>query len=279
MDSASAILIANSKEGNILKFDTEGNLLLKTGRFGQAPGEFEFPSKVYSTKSTFFVLDSLRSCIQIFDKNGVLMRRIKLFRSYIDFCINSQGYILAARGPKDVSDYLVDALDVTGNPQFSFGSPIRNAQVPLGMANKTKIALNNDDNVIVIFQTSARLQKYDKNGLLLKDIQLNTEDIARDLNYNKRQFRTIQRGKRVGYHHIIESIRIIDDTYYVLRNGEGRIEIFEIDVKGNIGKSYYFAVSEDYYAIDFDLIRKSNELTFYILETTPECLIEVYSTK
>jgi len=279
IDHETSFLIANSKEGNILRFDIKGDYLSQVGRFGQAPGEFEFPTKVCAANGSFFVLDSLRSCITAFDKTGIYKKQIKLFRSYSDFDVDSHAQIVAARGTKDISDFLIDVLDDTGKLLFSFGAPINNNEIPFNIANTIRIAVDAEDNIVIMFQLLARIQKYSKDGSLLHDIQLASDTLNKDLNYNRKQFKTIQKGERVGYHRIIEAIRIKDNSYHLLRNGYRRVEIFEVDATGKTIRSYFYPANEDYYAMDFDLIKKGNELTYYILEASPECRIGIYPAR
>jgi hypothetical protein len=279
LDHEHSLLIANSKDGNILKFGSKGDFLAKVGRFGQAPGEFEFPVKVCPTNNAFYVLDSFRSCITVFDRNGIFQRQIKLFRSYTDFGVNSNFQFVAARGSKDSSDFLIDVLDATGKLQFSFGNPIRNNDIPFNISNTIKVAVDADDNVVIVFQLLARIQKYDKNGSLLHDIQLTSDTITKDLIYNKKQFETIRGGKRVGYHRIIEAVRIRKHSYHILRNGYRRIEIFEVDDTGKITRLFFYPAGEDYYATDFDLIKNGDEVKYYILEASPECRVGVYQAR
>ncbi len=78
VDSEGNILILDSGNFRLQKYNKNGNYLQTIGRQGQGPGEFESPRSLYiDAKDNFYIEDSFKR-IETFDKNGVFKKRIKL---------------------------------------------------------------------------------------------------------------------------------------------------------------------------------------------------------
>jgi outer membrane protein assembly factor BamB len=54
---------------SLKKFDNKGNLIKKTGRKGQGPGEFLAPRYLGISSKLLYVIDQFKPGIQVFDKN------------------------------------------------------------------------------------------------------------------------------------------------------------------------------------------------------------------
>jgi len=78
VDSEGNILVLDSGNFRIQKYDKNGKYLQTIGRQGQGPGEFESPRSLYiDARDNFYIEDSFKR-IETFDKNGVFKERIKL---------------------------------------------------------------------------------------------------------------------------------------------------------------------------------------------------------
>lgn len=68
------ILIADTQNNRLLKYNIQGQLITTWGRFGDNPGEFDKPSAVaVDASGNVYVLDSGNSRIQKFDGNGTFL--------------------------------------------------------------------------------------------------------------------------------------------------------------------------------------------------------------
>lgn len=82
----------------ILKYDPEGKFLLKFGREGQGPGEFQSLSVPrFDHDGNLYISDTLSRKISFFDRDGHYLRQITAQQRYLDPFVNSKGFILAYR--------------------------------------------------------------------------------------------------------------------------------------------------------------------------------------
>jgi len=68
-DSDSYIYVTDNMDYSLKKFDDKGNLIKKTGRKGQGPGEFLAPRYLGISNEFLYVTDQFKLEIQVFDKN------------------------------------------------------------------------------------------------------------------------------------------------------------------------------------------------------------------
>lgn len=69
VDSNQNIYVTDTMDYSLKKFDAEGNLLKKTGRRGQGPGEFLAPRYIGISEQFLYITDQFKPEIQVFDKN------------------------------------------------------------------------------------------------------------------------------------------------------------------------------------------------------------------
>jgi len=68
-DSKNNIFVTDNMDYSLKKFDDQGNLLKKTGRKGEGPGEFLAPRYLGHSELFIYVSDQYRPFLQVFDKN------------------------------------------------------------------------------------------------------------------------------------------------------------------------------------------------------------------
>ncbi|NIM58575.1 MAG: 6-bladed beta-propeller [Candidatus Aminicenantes bacterium] len=68
-DSTGHIYVTDNMDYSLKKFDDKGNLIKKTGRKGQGPGEFLAPRYLGISSELLYVTDQFKSGIQVFDKD------------------------------------------------------------------------------------------------------------------------------------------------------------------------------------------------------------------
>ena len=67
-DSVGHIYVTDAMDYSLKKFDADGNLLDKTGRRGQGPGEFTAPRLLDCSEDFLFVTEQYQPVIKVFDK-------------------------------------------------------------------------------------------------------------------------------------------------------------------------------------------------------------------
>ena len=77
VDSEGNIYIIDAKSYELYKFSKDGNLIKKTGRRGNGPGEFSFPRAVYIFNNKIYTFDYNQPFVNIFRKDLTLMEQIK----------------------------------------------------------------------------------------------------------------------------------------------------------------------------------------------------------
>ncbi|MFC2161796.1 6-bladed beta-propeller [Acidobacteriota bacterium] len=94
IDSDGNILILDTGNDRIQKFDENGAYLQTIGRPGQGPGEFFDPSWMYlDSTDNIYVKDKMQ--VDIFGKNGKFRTTYTLPCNIVSFCITSKGNVLA----------------------------------------------------------------------------------------------------------------------------------------------------------------------------------------
>jgi len=92
-DSQGHIYVTDSLDYTLKKFDSRGNLIKKTGRKGQGPGEFLAPRLVDCSEKFIYVTDQNIPGIHIFDKDLNFVRRLPLVLPVVDFRVLSDDRI------------------------------------------------------------------------------------------------------------------------------------------------------------------------------------------
>jgi len=88
-DSKHNIFVTDNMDYSLKKFDDQGNLLKKTGRKGEGPGEFLAPRYLGHSELFVYVSDQYRPSLQVFDDNLNYKRSIKIQMPISDFKIIS----------------------------------------------------------------------------------------------------------------------------------------------------------------------------------------------
>ncbi len=96
VDRDQTIFVSDTMDYSLKKFNPQGQLLKKTGRKGQGPGEFLAPRYVYSTEKLIYVSDQYNPKIQVFDKNLNYEYSIPISVPVSDFSVLSTGNIAVA---------------------------------------------------------------------------------------------------------------------------------------------------------------------------------------
>jgi len=276
-DSDGRIALLDMGECRVYLFSPSGKLISSFGRKGQGPGEFYFPIKVGFYKDLIYVFSSGDRRLQFFKDDGSFIRLTRLFKSYSDLCIGDDGKLYCSvlmkpgAGPK-----LIDVLSDDGSLEFSFGEPEKIDDLPLGYTNQVKVLTLSQRLVLLGFITTGQVKIYDRQGKLSRNILTLRDYLKNDFDFNLKQFDRLAQGKKVGYKHLFESVKVIEDDVYFLRSLPDRYEIIQMDKNFRLTKryTYKFKKSLKKYCLDFNLRESQNKgcLEFLIIELNPEAV-------
>jgi hypothetical protein len=117
IDSFGNVYVLDVKMNKIVKYDRDGKFILRFGKKGEGPGEFENPRTIaLNSPGKVYVLDFRK--VIVFDKSGGFIKSFGLDFMGVDIAINDKGnlVILGAR-----NDQLFNVYDSEGDYLHSFG--------------------------------------------------------------------------------------------------------------------------------------------------------------
>jgi len=117
VDKWGNIYVLDQKMSRVTKFDEDGKFILKFGKKGQGPGEFEFPEAiVLDSERMIYMLSSGR--VLKFDENGRFTHQFPINFYGIDIAIDAEGNLILL-GPSE--NKIFHVYDKKGNHLYSFG--------------------------------------------------------------------------------------------------------------------------------------------------------------
>ncbi|MFC1564933.1 6-bladed beta-propeller [candidate division KSB1 bacterium] len=175
-DNEGCLYVLDSGNGRVQKFGADGKYLQTLGSMGEGPGEFNMAHMLEIDKNgLIYVSDQRGMKIEIFDKEGNNIDRIKLNSIIINFRIVKGEYIAAnlaylSYSPLDPGDEykLITVLDRDMNTVNRFGGIIKDENIRLErFINSVWMDKDFDDNIYITFENHNRIEKYDSEGRLL----------------------------------------------------------------------------------------------------------------
>jgi len=118
IDSLGNVYVLDVRMNRVAKYDRDGIFILRFGKKGVGPGEFENPRAIaLNSSGKIYVLDFRK--VIVFDENGVFIKSFGLDFMGVDIAIYDKGnlVILGAR-----SDQLFNVYDSEGDYLHSFGN-------------------------------------------------------------------------------------------------------------------------------------------------------------
>lgn len=248
-DNDGNIYISDSRENCIYKFDPQGTFLKKIGRRGQGPREFDHVLYLDTDKeNNLIIYDDGNSRIQILDSNGDYLRSFKIFNTGFAMVCNKQGYIYAGLRSYDFNDPLIGVFDYQGKMISSFGQRLK---FPTGSFGSLPIhlAVNNKNELFATWWFLPVVRRYSEGGELLSEYEIKHKIMQE---FGKRNYEALSKtsDSPPRLHIITTNIRAKDDGLYLLRYYP-RIELLEIDLKGEIKNIYWADQTYDFIASDF----------------------------
>lgn len=167
--------ILDPEEGCIKKFSSSGEYLMRFGRKGQGPGEFQYPMQI-DCRSGQLLVTLMAAQFHIFNLDGEYIKKFGLPQyqgigmKLMDFD-KVVGYSLGFRHDNSKENTILKIFDTAGNIKHEFGEPflMDNARGSW-TANFTGIMVDDDNNIYLAFNRQNRIEKYSDNGALLLKI-------------------------------------------------------------------------------------------------------------
>jgi hypothetical protein len=272
-DDTGDILVLDSQAKTVFEFGPDGRFIRKFGRAGQGPGEFSSPAGIACFGSFRYIKDFPR--IQVFDRTGQYARTLTTRTSYFDLAFGPEGTLYASRHMRKEIGKLVDALEKEGHVLFSFGEPEERGNIHPGFLNQVRLATDDRGEIILAFQTLGIVRVYDKKGIKLRDVPLESRGVESERAYNMRQFAKIAAGEQVGYHHVIEAVRCAGGLTYVMRKIDGGLEIMTFNRDDRAGAVFRYEADKEFYGVDFEVGEDPANPVFSVLEGMPENRVDI----
>ncbi len=273
-DSRGRIYVSDVKANQILVFKKDGRFVVKIGRQGQGPGEFNLIGRALMTNRGLAVLDRSNARIQYFDDRGQFVDSSKLTKTFGDMAVGSDGTVYAISIRNETGKF-ISAIDSKGQIKSSFGF------VPEALNNVPKIcfpAIGSGNELFVAFWFYPLVQVYSPMGELLSHFEIQYRPMQERLDRNKDRARTVPGGARAIGEDIINAIDTDDNGFYILYRGK-RIEILEFRRDGSYVKTYWTAQQSDYYPKDLIVLSEGEHKVFCLLQVSPNNRIDVFGEK
>lgn len=270
-DSRGRIYVSDVKTSQIFVFERDGRFVMKIGRPGQGPGEFNLVGRALSTARGLAVLDRSNARIQYFDERGQFVNSVKLTKSFSDMAIGRDGTVFAL-SVRYAAGEMISVIDADGRIKTTFGHPPKALSTRPGLG---WLKAGPGDEIIFAYWFYPFIQVYSPNGELLRLFELQYRPIQARLAKNEARAKTVPGGARVIGEAIIEAIDVDDEGFYVLYRDK-RIEILEFKHDGTYVKTYWTAQAPDYYPIRLLVLNEGGQKVFYLLQATPENRIDVF---
>lgn len=175
-DDEGNIYVLDSKDYCIKKFDRNGRFLLRFGRHGQGPGEFQYPMIIGIAGADRLIVQGMDSSFQIFDLGGRYVGRFQMGQYSGLFMRgmrsgNVVGYVMNPGGENNSGNKIFKVFDLQGTALHHFGEPLllstaRNSWT----ANFLSLAVDGEDNIYAAFSYQNRIEKYAPDGRLLMTV-------------------------------------------------------------------------------------------------------------
>ena len=159
-DSAGHIYVTDAMDYSLKKFDADGNLLDKTGRRGQGPGEFTAPRLLDCSEDFLFVTEQYQPVIKVFDKKLQYKFQIPLDGPAGDMKVLGNDLVaVVALSAKSVSNLCF--YDREGNIVKKMIFSEDHSRLLMDMVS---FDLDGKGNLYLVYNFVDRIEKFDQTG-------------------------------------------------------------------------------------------------------------------
>lgn len=277
------IYIPDTNNDEVYVFDLSGYHLFSFGRSGQGPGEFRQPTVIAQSDDQVVIEEIMNMRFQIFDSAGTYLSGAKLFKAYnsivtADGLIYATPYLMLPPEEQKKTN-LIDVLDHQGRVLRSFGTPLEVNPYDFGLLNFAFLKLDAKKDLWVAFQKFPLLRKYSLDGRLLGEYSYQYAVVKKKEAFNKLMMSKRTGASQVPYETVCGAIHPDDNGLYVFSSSKSRLDIFLVKEGGQIAEFYWQPRDEGILCWGLYIYNKNNEKTFYVLEATPNPVVEILKIK
>jgi hypothetical protein len=278
-DREGRIFIPDRLNSEVLVFNAQGEYQFSFGRRGQGPGEFIRPSNLFIWDDRILVRDASTMRFQFFDMNGRFLRGFNAFKGYNSFVASGKRMFAApvlSRPPESKNgSSLIEVMDLDGIVLKSFGVPLDVPKYDYSLLNSVRLAIGDDESLIVAFQFFPIIRKYTMEGSLIKEIRLESGISEKIFPINEKMIERRYRGEQVPYGYIINNIYANKDGLYIAATAPRFFEIILLNQEGKRIEYYYRKMENAIGCFGIMVRKKGDEKEFIILRMYPETIVEV----
>lgn len=175
-DSRGNVFVLDNRGNSITKFGPDRRFLLRFGRKGQGPGEFEYPMTVAVDAKDHVVVSTMSSDFHVFDNDGVYKDHFRLprYRGISPAPLGSDaivGYSFQVDGENSLNNHVLAIFDFQGRIRHEFGEPfLLDTARKTWNANFLSLVVDGAENIFVAFSTLNRIEKYSPQGRLILSV-------------------------------------------------------------------------------------------------------------
>jgi hypothetical protein len=278
-DDQRTFFISNTREGNILRFDAEGNYVETIGRKGQGPGELSYINDIMVIDDEIAVQDIGNHKIQFFSKEGKPRDSFRTFKTYRGMAYDKKrGLIYAAPMLSRPDEELVDVLDLNGKLIRSFGKPLE-FERKWTQLNMVNLSLTDGDELLLAFVFFPIIRKYSQEGNLLTEKHIDYGPWREKEANNIAAYKdSLASAINPSFYAVMNAIRNWKRRLFILSLLPERT-ILELDAALRVKSVYLDANRSDYFAVDFIVSEDEGGLKFYVLQVMPENVVDVFGYK
>lgn len=160
VDREGDIYVTDAMDYAVKKFDSRGNLLKRSGRRGQGPGEFTAPRLLDCSEGYVFVTEQYQPVIKVFDKNLAYKFRIPLDGPAGDLKVLGNGLVaVAALSARNKSQLLF--YDSKGKIVKRLGFAERSSHLLMDMVS---FDVDGRGNCYLAYNFADKIVKFDHSG-------------------------------------------------------------------------------------------------------------------
>ncbi len=225
-DVGGNIYVLDSQDCCVKKFDKDGAFLLKFGRRGQGPGEFQFPMRIISDGGNRLVVSGFADH-QIFDLDGRFVGRFTLsqYEGMFMEAVKPDllvGFSFSVGGENNKRNTILKTFDGEGKTVHAFGEPLLMARTQdTWNANFLDLAVDGEGNIYAAFLWQNRIEKYSPDGRLLMNID-------REVPYRV-EHRVVRESMEIGGRvRQVEQLRSTAVARNIGLDGQGRLWVLGV---------------------------------------------------
>ncbi|HQM74001.1 MAG TPA: NHL repeat-containing protein [Candidatus Saccharicenans sp.] len=182
VDGAGNIYVLDSGNNRIQKFSPDGKFLASFGRFGQGPGEFNYPSWLdIDASGHLYVTDPFNERVQVLGADGKEIKTVKLIEGNAGntFVLSDGNLVMGdpvigfklipLEKDKETSlPKIVKVMNREGKIIREFGEKLDMKDELLNATiNQAIMTVDDQDNVYLVFPYQNRIEKYSAEGKLI----------------------------------------------------------------------------------------------------------------